>query len=372
MRRLLLAVGPLLAVIFAGLVGSLVILTIHKNPLEVYGTMVSFSLERFDSIALILFRSTPLLIAAIAVSIGFRANLFNIGVEGQYFIGSFFAALVGFKLNFLPAFIHLPLTVLAGAFGGMLWAALPAFLKVKRGVHEVITTIMMNSIAYSLVHWLIYVFLDVNQNVPGVGSTRLRTPPVLETARMPTLHAVFNPILSFFGLEIPNHVYLNYFFFIGIALALFISYMILRTPFGLELRAVGLNPDAAETAGIDSKNVQFKTFLMSGAIAGLIGLSDLLSYFGFLDIDFPKGYGFTGIAVALLGKGSPLGMLLSALLFGFLRRGAEGVQVFMGVPMDTIVILEGVMILAIVIATTVFDRYALVAQKKEAEKHASQ
>jgi len=371
--RLLALATPLIAVLFAGLIGSVVIAIAGKNPLAVYKTMVSFSLGRFDSIALILFRSTPLLISAVAVSIGFRANLFNIGVEGQYFLGSFFAAWVGFSLRGLPAIVHLPLAIAAAMLGGMVWALVPALLRVRRGVHEVITTIMMNSVAFSMVHWLIYVFLDVQQTtVPGMGSPRMRTPMLLETVRMPTLHSLLNPLLSPLGLEIPRHVYLNYFFPVAIALAFAVNYLIRRTPLGLEVRAVGHNPEAAETQGIDPNSVRLKAFMLSAAVAGLAGLSDLLSYYGYLDIDFPKGYGFTGIAVALLGKNSPAGMILSAFLMSFLRRGAEGAQVLEGIPMDTAVILEGVMILAIVVASSVFGRYALAWQKKEARAHADQ
>ncbi len=371
--RLLGFVTPLAAILFAGLIGSVVIAMAGKNPLAVYKTMVLFSLTRFDSIALILFRSTPLLISAVAVSIGFRASLFNIGVEGQYFIGSFCAAWVGFSLRGFPPIIHLPLAICAAMLGGVIWALVPAVLRVRRGAHEVITTIMMNSVAFSMVHWLIYVFLDVEQTtVPGMGSPRMRTPLVLATAKMPTMHAVLNPLLSPLGLEIPNHVYLNYFFPVAIALAFLVNYFIHRTPLGLEIRAVGHNPDAAETQGIDPNSVRLKAFLLSAAVAGLVGLSDLLSYFGYLDIDFPKGYGFTGIAVALLGKNSPVGMILSALLMSFLRRGAEGAQVLEGVPMDTAAILEGVMILAIVVASAVFGRYAQAWQKREARAHADQ
>jgi len=371
--RLLGLATPFVAIVFAGLIGSVVIAIAGKNPLAVYKTMVVFSLTRFDSVVLILFRSTPLLISAVAVSIGFRANLFNIGVEGQYFLGSFFAAWVGFSLRGLPAIIHLPLTIAAAMLGGVIWALVPALLKVRRGAHEVITTIMMNSIALSIVHWLISVFLDVEQTtVPGMGSPRMRTPLLLETAKMPTLHAALNPLLAPLGLEIPRHVYLNYFFPSAIALAFLINYFIHRTPLGLEIRAVGHNPDAAETQGIDPNSARMKAFLLSAAVAGLVGLSDLLSYFGYLDIDFPKGYGFTGIAVALLGKNNPVGMILSAFLMSFLRRGAEGVQVLEGVPMDTAVILEGLMILAIVVASSVFGRYARAWQKREARAHADQ
>lgn len=357
------AITPLVAILFAVLVGSLVMMVIKKDPVKAYQTMFEFGFGRMDSVAIILFKATPLIFSGLAVAVGFRADLFNIGVEGQYFIGALLASIVGFSLKGVPVFIHLPLTVLAGMVGGVIWALLPAILKVRRGVHEVITTIMMNYIAYSLVHYFVAdVFLDAGQQLaPGLGSPRVRMPLIADSAKMPTLHG----FLALFGVEMPKHVYLNWFFPLGLLAAVGFYYLIWRTPAGYEIRAVGHNAAAAEAAGINSRQVVLKAFLVSGAVAGLVGLSNLLAYIGYLDIDFPKGIGFTGIAVALLGKNHPLGIILAALLFGFLDRGAEGVQVFEGIPMDTIVILQGVMILSIVIAAEVMGRYVKRQSRKE-------
>ncbi len=354
-RRLLELAAPLLALLFALLVGGIFLLAIGKDPLQVYLTMFRFNLSRLDSIGSILYKSTPLIFSGLAVAVGFRVGLFNIGVEGQYFIGALLASIVGFSLHGLPVWIHLPLVVLAGMLGGMLWAWLPIVLKLRRGAHEVITTIMMNHIAYALVLFFITsVFLDTEQEmVKGLGSPQVRMPKLLETARMPTMHG----FLETLGIELPRHVYLNWFFPLGILLAVALFVMLWRAAYGYELRAVGGNPAAAETAGINTQRTMLSAFLLSGALAGLVGLSDLLGYFGYLDIDFPKGYGFTGIAVALLARNSMLGVILTAILFGFLRRGAEGVQAFEGVPMDTIVILEGVIILSIVVAVQIVNWY---------------
>lgn len=356
--------SPLVAIAFAVLVGAAVIAAIGKNPVEVYRIMFTFAFRRLDSVGIMLFGATPLIFSGLAVAISFRAGLFNIGVEGQYLIGTFLAALAGFALKGLPSFVHLPLVIVVAALGGALWSLLPIYLKVRRGVHEVISTIMLNYIAFSLIHYLIAdVFIDKQQGLmPGVGNPLIRLPKIAPSALMPRMHG----FLAMFGVDLPRHVYLNWFFPLGLLLAVAVHYLIWRTAFGYELRAVGHNPAAAEAAGIDPAAVQIRAFLLSGLIAGVTGLSDLLSYFGYMDLDFPKGYGFTGIAVALMGKNSPLGIVLAALLFGFLNRGAEGVQTFAGVPMDTVVILQGVMILSIVVASAVMGRYIRRQERKEA------
>ncbi|WP_213974617.1 ABC transporter permease [Tepidanaerobacter acetatoxydans] len=356
--------APVIAMILAALISSLIILAIDKNPLQVFYTIFKFSFSRLDSIAIIFFNATPLIFSALAVSIGFKMGLFNIGIEGQYLIGTFLAALVGFSLKGLPAIIHLPLVIAAGMVGGMLWSFIPIFLKVKRGVHEVISTIMLNYVAYSLIHYLIAdVFRDRHQSlIEGLGSVLVRTPKLAESALIPKMHG----FLALFGVELPKHVYLNWFFPIGILLAIGVYYLVSYTPFGYELRAVGHNPEASKIAGIKPDIVYLKGFLLSGAVAGLVGLSDLLGYFKYMDMDFPQGYGFDGIAVALIAQNNPFGIIASAMLFGFLKRGSEGIQALLKVPMDTIVILQSLMIIFIVVITKIINDYVKRLEKKEA------
>jgi ABC-type uncharacterized transport system permease subunit len=355
---------PVIAIVFALLVSSMLILFIGKNPIEVYLMMVEFSFGRLDSIGAILFNATPLIFSGLAVAVSFRLGLFNIGVEGQYFMGAFFAAVVGFSFTSLPMIIHLPLAIIAAMLGGVLWSLIPIYLKLKRGVHEVISTIMLNYIAYSLIHYLITeVFLDRNQNIPeGMGSPLIRTPKFAESVMIPKLH----DLVGLFGIDLPNYVYLNWSFVGAVALAGFIYYLISRTPFGFQIRAVGSNPHAAEAAGIKPGNIYFRGFLLSGAIAGLVGLSHLLCFYDAMDLDFPKSLGFNGIAVALMGNNNPLGIVLSALLFGFLSRGAEGIQTLMGVPMESVIIMQGIIILSVVVASNVLGRYIRIWEKKEA------
>ena len=353
--------APFLAILFGALVASGIILAIGENPLDVYALMLRFSLTRADSVAAILFRTTPLVFAGLAVALSFRANLWNIGVEGQYYVGAFSAALVGFAVRGLPAVIHLPLTILAGMAGGLLWALPPVVLKVRRGAHEVITTIMMNYIAQAVV---LFLLADVFRDPTQLGTPRVRTPEFDPAARIPLLR----PLLGFFGLGIPEHSALNWFLPLGVVLCAAAAYWLARTRFGFEVRAVALNPLAAEAAGIRISRVQLLMFLASGAVAGLVGLSDVLGFFGYFDIDFPKGLGFLGISVALLAKNNPVGIIPAALLFGLLDRGAQGVQVFAGIPREVITILQAIIILAIVVAYELLTRYVRQQRKREAER----
>ena len=363
MKRRLLALQiatPVLAILFGMLLSSFIIVAIGRNPLDVYGIMVRFSLTRTDSLFSILFKATPLLFAGLAVAISFKAGLFNIGVEGQYYVGAFCAALVGFSLRGLPMVVHLPLALLAAMVGAMAWALIPILLKLRRGAHEVITTIMMNYVASAL---LLYLINDVFRDPAQAGTPRVRTPEVALSARIPSL----GPLLARAGLHGSDVEKVNLLLVGGIVLAVVLAFFLSRTRFGYEVRAVSFNPLAAETAGIPNARTRFGMFMLSAAIAGLAGLNDILGFFGYLDIDFPKGLGFLGISVALLAKNNPLGVILAALLFGFLDRGAAGVQFFAQVPKETIVILQAIIILAIVVAYELVTRYIRTQRKREAE-----
>ncbi len=352
---------PLLAILFAALVAAGIILAIGESPLQVYAIMARFSLTRIDSLAVIFLRATPLIFAGLAVALAFRANVWNIGVEGQYYVGAFAAAWVGFSVTGLPAVIHLPLAVLAGMAAGALWAFVPIVLKLRRGAHEVITTIMMNHIAGAVV---LYLLADVFRDPTQIGTPRVRTPLFPDSARVPLL----GPMLRWIGVDIPAHSALNWFLVLGVVVCAVAAYVLARSRFGYEVRAVALNPSAAEAAGISLDRIRFIMFTTSGAVAGLVGLSDILGFFGYFDIDFPKGLGFVGISVALLARNNPLGIIPAALLFGFLERGAQGVQVFAGVPREVITILQAVIILTIVVAYELLTRYVRVQRKREAER----
>ncbi len=353
---LLQAATPIVAVLAGGLIASTIILAIHENPLSVFAFMATFNMQA-SSVASILTSATPLIFAGLATAIGFQVNVFNIGVEGQYYIGAFAASLAAFGLRGLPAALHLAIIVVAAMLGGLIWVWVPAVLRWRRGAHEVITTIMMNYIAFNIVLYLLGLVRDRN-----LGSTvRIRTPVFPPSAQMPHLA----PLLNALGAPIPGYSPLNWFLVIALALGVAVWFWLRRSRFGYETRATALNPLAAEAAGINVARVQFVMFLVSGAIAGVVGLSDLLGRTGYFDIDFPKGLGFLGISVALLARNDPLGVIPASLLFGYLNRGAEGIQAFANVPREVITILEALIILAIVVAYEIMARYVRVLRKQE-------
>ncbi|MBI4277108.1 MAG: ABC transporter permease [Armatimonadetes bacterium] len=333
-------------------------LALGHDPVATFALMASFNL-RPASLASIAFKATPLIFAGLAAAMAFRVNLWNIGVEGQYYIGAFAAAMVGFGLRGLPAVIHLPLTILAGVAGGVLWALPPILLRLRRGAHEVITTIMMNYIALALVHYLL---ADVFRDPAQAGTPRIRTPLLAASARMPGLHDA----LALAGIELPGHSALNWLLPVGILLCVALALLLSTTRAGYEVRAVAHGAGAAEAAGIPLDRVHLMMFAGSGALAGLVGLNDLLGFFGYFDVDFPKGLGFLGISVALLAKNHPVGIIFAALLFGYLDRGAEGIQVFSRVPREVITILQAVTILAIVVAYEGVSRYLRALRTREA------
>lgn len=276
--------------------------------------------------------STPYIFAGLAVALGFRAGVFNIGAEGQIFIGAITATYVGYSVTGLPAIIHLPLALLAGALGGAAWGFIPGWLKAKTGGHEVINTIMMNYIAFRLSDWLLTGPMKRPESFNPVS------PEVLPSAWIP----------QFFPAPIRFHLG----FFIALAIAYLVYWLLFKTTWGFNLRTVGTNPSAAKYAGM---NVSFNIILamcLSGALAGLAGTNEVLAVNRNLAMAFASGYGFDSIALALLGNNHPLGVVLAAILFGTLRSGATRMQLAADVPIDIISILQAV-ILAFIAAPAI-------------------
>lgn len=270
--------------------------------------------------------ATPYIFAGLSVALGFRCGLFNIGAEGQFFIGALSSAFVGYSLVGLPAYIHLPLAILAGAAGGALWGIIPGYLKAKFGAHEVVNTIMMNWIAFKLSDWLL--------NGPMKASGfRPVTPNVEVTAELP----------RFF----PDPIRLNWGLILAFVVAYALYWFLFKTTLGFEIRSVGANPDAAKYAGMSIvKNLVF-VMALAGGLAGLAGSAQVLGVDHWVGQGFSAGYGFDAIALALLGKSHPFGVVLSALLFGFLRSGATRMQSMAGIPIDIISIIQGMVIIFI-------------------------
>ena len=321
------AVGSAYSALFTGAIG---------DPARILGAIESGNeLEIRRSINPIfesLVSSTPFIFAGLAVALGFRAGLFNIGVEGQLFIGAIFAAYVGYSVTGLPAIIHIPLALLAGAVGGGLWGFIPGWLKARTGGHEVINTIMMNFIAFRLSDWLL------SGPMKRPDSFNPVSPTIQSTAVLPRLFE--SPIRFHIG------------FFIALFVAWLVYLFLFRTKWGFYLRTVGANPHAARYAGMNVLKGIIIAMALSGGLAGLAGANEVLGVNYNLAMAFSSGYGFDSIALALLGKSHPLGVVLAALLFGTLRNGAVRMQLSASIPIDIISVFQA-LILAFIAAPAI-------------------
>jgi simple sugar transport system permease protein len=276
--------------------------------------------------------ATPYIFAGLAVAFGFQCGLFNIGAEGQYFIGGLASVFVGYSISGLPWFIHLPLSIAAGMLGGALWAGIAGFLRARGRGHEVINTIMLNYIAYRLADFL----LQVGGPMARPEAGRPVSPEIQPSAFLP----------QFF----PNNISIriNVGLFLALATVGVVYWILFKTTLGFEIRSVGSNPNAAKTAGISvAKNIVL-AMAMSGALAGMAGAHDILGVLHFMPNAFGSGYGFDSIALALLGKSRPVGVMMAAFLFGLLRAGAQKMQgPATGVPIDIISVLQALIIIFI-------------------------
>ena len=311
---------------------SLVIGILGQNVLEVYRILVLSAFGSLDDFGYVLFNATPLIFTGLAVTIAFKCGLFNIGCEGQLYVGGFAAAWVGFHFNF-PAIILIPLCFFAAMTAGAGWAAIAGILKAKFGVHEVINTIMMNFIAIALTSYFVTeVYQEAGQMIP-------HTPQIYETAHLPRISA-------FIGLISKSNP-LNVTFLLALVAALFCQFFLKRTQYGYELRLVGDAPDVATYGGINVGTATVWTMMLSGAIASLAGVWDVMGYrYRFLD-NFSPGFGYTGIAAALLGRNHPYGVCLAAILFGALNKGALDVDILLNVPRELFLIIQAVLIICL-------------------------
>jgi len=291
--------------------------------------------------------SVPYIFAGLAMALGFRCGLFNIGVEGQILIGGLASVWVGYTITGFPWFIHLLLALVVGALAGALWSAIAGYLKAKTGAHEVINTIMMNYLAFRLSDLLL---TDPRLMMRPGGSPM--TPRIVPSAYLPRL---FGPPLRF-------HVG----FFLALLVAVFVFWFLWKTTLGFEIRTVGANPDAARYAGMNVAKNFVLAMGLSGALAGLAGANEVLGVTHFVGGGFSPGYGFDSIALALLGKSHPFGVVLAALLFGTLRAGASKMQI-LGIPIDIIQILQAMIIMFIAAPALVRLIYRLKVEREVTE-----
>lgn len=338
-------IAPLLAVICSFMVGAGFILILGHNPIRIYGILFSGILGSSYGMGQLLFYATPLIFTGLAVAFAFQAGLFNIGAEGQLYMGALFCAWLGWYLKELPAFILLPVCF-AGAFcGGALWGLIPGILKAKTGAHEVITTIMLNFIALAFTNYIVSAYFFV----PGT----VRTPEIGIGAQIPRLDIIFS---NFRGSPV------NLSLIIALLVSLAVWYILWQSRLGYELRATGKNQEASEYSGIDiSRNIVI-TMVISGGLAGLVGTNFVMGYKHYFEQGFSGGVGFMGIAVALLGKNHPVGIVIAGLLFGGLSFG--GLLINSMVPKEIVEILQATVILFVVIGNTVFSRILLRKDKK--------
>lgn len=345
-RRLLLAVAaPVMAIVFAFIVSSIVLETSGSNALNTYEVMLRNGLK-LETFIDTLNRATPLFIAGVAAAIGFRMNLFNIGLEGQYVLAAFAAAVVGANVS-LPGPLHVFVIIATAMIVGALWAGLAGVLKVTRGINEVISTIMLNFIAIGGI-----IAATFSSVIDDGNQTNAGTPEIAESGWLPNLNGVFELVTR----EIGKGRRLTGMFAIAILLGIIYQIVVNRTRFGFDLRASGMNPFAARAGGVPPVRMVLIAMLLSGAVAGLIGMPEILSDNHSYDQGFVRGLGFGGIGVALLGRETAPGMAIAALLFGFLDSSSAVLQVQGDASASIVVIMQAVILLAAVVAYEVVNR----------------
>ncbi|MHA2032379.1 MAG: ABC transporter permease, partial [Candidatus Kariarchaeaceae archaeon] len=322
------------------LVGALVLLITGYSPIQAYGALIIGAFGDIRGIGQTLAQATPIVFTALAFLFAFKAGLFNIGAEGQFLVGALAAAVVGISFNGLPSIIHIPLALIVGAVVGGLWALIPALLKTELGAHEVITTMMLSYVA---LYGTGYLVNDVFKEPGWVAQTSL----IATSAELPRI-------------LLPTQLSAS--LFIGLILVVLTYYVLKKTVLGYEVRAIGLNPLAAENGGINVKKGLIIALVVSGALAGLGGAGEILGvHRRFID-GFSPGYGWDGLAVALIGGLNPIGALLASLLFGVLRSGGMTMNRVTGVPLDIITILQALIILFV--AAPVIIKYLTKRGKK--------
>ncbi|MEL7429369.1 MAG: ABC transporter permease [Pseudomonadota bacterium] len=327
---------PLINLMAALFICGLIIAGLGENPFSAMMVMIKGAFFYSGSLGYTLYYTTNFIFTGLAVAIAFHAMMFNIGGEGQAYLGGLGAGLVALWLGSdLPAIILIPLAVCASAAFGAGWAFIPGYLQAKRGSHIVITTIMFNFIASSLMVWLLAgPLIQPGQQSPQTASFE-------PSAHLPKATSLLNAL----GFEVANSP-LNLSFLIAILALVFFWVLVWKTRFGYELRATGHNPEAARYAGINVPRIVIITLALSGAFAGLMATNEILGVQHKVVLNFTSGYGFTGIAVALMGRNHPVGIFLASLLFGALYQGGAELDFeFQSITREMVLVIQGMIIL---------------------------
>jgi general nucleoside transport system permease protein len=329
------AVIPLINVVAAFVISGLVVTAIGENPFEAVQLLIGGAIGDLNGLGYTLYYATSFIFTGLAVAICFQAGLFNIGVDGQAYVAGLGAALLALHLGFLPGIALAPLCVIGAAVFGAAFAAIPGYLQAKRDSHLVITTIMFNYIASAMMGYLL---VDVLRNP---GQMNPETPTFAPGAAMPQVHQV----MAFLGVNWPETP-LNLSFILALLAAVWMWVLIWRTRLGYEIRTVGANHTAAIYGGISPARITIITTLMSGALAGGLAVNVILGEEHRLILEYTSGFGFVGIAVALMGRAHPVGIVLAAILFGILYQG--GAELAFDKPLitrDMIVVIQGLVVL---------------------------
>jgi ABC-type uncharacterized transport system permease subunit len=327
---------PLVNLAAAFLISGLVVLIVGESPLEAAYHMINGAFGRGEYIGFTLYYTTTFIFTGLAVAVAFHCGLFNIGGEGQAYIGGIGVALACLSFDrVLPWYLLFPIAVIGAAFFGALWAMIPGWLQAKRGSHIVITTIMFNFIAASLMNYLL------NRVFKPLGSMSLETRTFETGGQLPKL----DWLMSIFGLSVGNAPF-NISFLLALVAAFGVWVLIWRTRLGYEMRTMGHSPAAARYAGIKEAKIIVITMMISGGLAGMMALNPIMGEQFRMQLDFVQGAGFVGIAVALIGRSHPAGIIPAALLFGMLYQGGAEISFEMpSISRDMIVIIQGLVIL---------------------------
>jgi ABC-type uncharacterized transport system permease subunit len=325
---------PLISLVFAAGISALVILAIGQDPAEALNVMVTGALGSSYGWGYTLYYTTSFIFTGLAVTIAFHASLFNIGGEGQAQLGGLGVALVCLALPWPHWTVALLAASLGAALFGAAWAAIPAYLQARRGSHIVITTIMFNYIASALI---VYMLVDVLRPVGQMDPATARFPT---GTNLPTLDQIPG-----FNLIFTKTVPANVTFLVALAACVLVWALLWRTRLGYEIRAFGRSESAARYAGINPFRIIMITMLLSGALAGLMSINNVMGESERLVQNSTEGAGFIGIAVALMGRNHPFGVLLAALLFGFLYQGGAELGLWTSIPIELRIVVQGLVIL---------------------------
>lgn len=322
---------PFLAILTAVIFGGIIIKIVGGDPILSYRGLIEGSFGSTKALSETAVWATPYIFAGLAVALAFKGGLFNIGAEGQLAVGAVISSLIGYALPEwlgydIPAIIHLPLAILFGVLMGGVWAGIVGALKAYTGGHEVINTIMMNYIALNTTSFLLNGVMKDRSPTNVIA----RTPLIADSARIPPL---------FEGLRI------HWGFIFALLVAFFIWWLLTKTTLGFQIRTVGLNPDAAKYAGINVKRIIILTMVLSGMLAGMAGTIEVTGLNYRHELGFSIGYGFDAIAIALLGKSHPLGVVLASFLFAAMRNGATRMQFLTQMPVDLISMIQAFILL---------------------------